>query len=73
MSLHILCTLRRPKKLLVLKQIFEQVMPPNILHSNCGREFIAIVIKELAEKYQIKLINCGPYHPQFQEYVEQEK
>jgi hypothetical protein len=51
-------------------QIFQQVMPPNILHLDNSGEVVANVIKELEEKYKMKLINGGAYHPQSQEHVE---
>ena len=54
-----------------LVDIFSLFGPPKILQSDNGKEFVATLIKELANVWKgLIIINGRPRHPQFQRCVE---
>lgn len=53
-----------------LHLLFIKEGAPTTLQSDNGREFIADVIKKLAEEFKIRLVHGRPYHAQSQGQVE---
>ena len=54
----------------IINKIFHEQGPPRYFHSDNGSEFVNSLMREVCDKYSVK-IKCGrPYHPQSQGQVE---
>ena len=54
----------------IINKIFPEQGPPRYFHSDNGSEFVNSLMREVCDKYSVK-IKCGrPYHPQSQGQVE---
>uniref|UniRef100_A0A5S6R425 RNA-directed DNA polymerase n=1 Tax=Trichuris muris TaxID=70415 RepID=A0A5S6R425_TRIMR len=53
-----------------LLQIFTDFGPPQILHSDQGRNFESLLLKQLCSLFGIRKTRCSPYHPEGNGLVE---
>ncbi|KFD67001.1 hypothetical protein M514_20867 [Trichuris suis] len=53
-----------------LLQVFADFGPPQVLHSDQGRNFESLLLKELCSAFGIRKTRCSPYHPEGNGLVE---
>ena len=54
----------------MLLKVFHDHGPPKVLHSDNGSEFVNMMVKEVCSRFNIKMKQGRPYHPQSQGQVE---
>ena len=54
----------------ILSKIFHDHGPPKLLHTDNGSEFVNMTVNDLCSRYNIRMKQGRPYHPQSQGQVE---
>ena len=54
----------------ILSKIYHDHGPPKLLHTDNGSEFVNMTVKDVCSRYNIRMKQGRPYHPQSQGQIE---